>query len=66
MRLLLGYWVFGCLLFGLAVGGLYEKCPNDPGPTVTDAVAFAATWPLVITAIPSFIGGPEKPCEAQP
>lgn len=47
MKLLLGYWLIGCILNGLAIGARANDCPHDE-VKAADVIVFVATWPVTI------------------
>lgn len=55
MRVLLAYWIFGCLVIGLPLGQRMVECPHEKIETA-DLVGFVAVWPAALSASFSFIG----------
>ena len=47
MKILMIYWLLGCLLIGLAVVSVTRKCPNDhiPQGLIVEAVV---VWPAIL------------------
>jgi len=46
MKSLIIYWIAGCCIVGLVVGGLRGMCPEEPPATAGELVVAVAVWPL--------------------
>jgi hypothetical protein len=48
-KIIVGYWVIGCLLAGLAMGYGANCHPSKGDKPYADILTFVATWPSVLT-----------------
>ena len=61
MKVILIYWVIGCLIIGAAFGHSLKDCPLDKRPNVNDVLVSVAIWPAMLTAL--WVNGPVPPKE---
>lgn len=65
MSTIFGYWIAGCILIGVIIGGMHSKCPRDEIKTL-DVVGSVAVWPAIVVGA-AFSTGPAKlTCKVQP
>lgn len=52
MRKLGDYFLVGCVIVGVAMGGIYAKCPDEDAklPPVADLIGAVVLWPMLVTA----------------
>lgn len=48
MNNILGYWIIGCVLSGLAWGSRMHDCPNDKYPINSEILIVVAVWPASV------------------
>lgn len=64
MKMLLAYWVIGCIVVGPAIGSNMNDCPQAK-VLWPDMVAAVAIWPGVLAAAIALKPGPKTSCTAE-
>lgn len=56
MKMVLGYWILGCVIAGLAMSAHWRRCPDDKKPTTEEMVVVITMWPALLIG-----GAAQKP-----
>lgn len=65
MKMVLAYWIFGCVIAGLAMGSHWRKCPDDKRPVTEELLVVVTMWPAFLIGGLATPTGWTTPCVMQ-